>query len=165
MAGRPKKVTEARLKAVLKKHDGMKGLTARALGMSRQAVHERIQNNPGLQQFLADMNVQIVDTAEHQAFKKVRKGDGTMIRYILDTKARDRGYGKQLEGPPPPPPDADRRATVINILIQNLNQKASRVAVQVQDRPGVLNGHATGPANGTGLVLSAKPNGKGNGHG
>lgn len=158
MAGRPKKVSEARLKAVLKKHDGMKGLTARALGISRQAVHERIQKNPGLQQFLADMNVQIVDTAQSQAYKKVRKGDGTMIRYVLDSLGRDRGFGKQLEGPPPPPPDAGRRQTIINVLVQNLNAKAQKVSVQVDDAP---RGALSSPANG--MLLNGKS--KVNGHG
>lgn len=58
---------------------------------------------------------------------------------------------------PPPPANPERRATIINVLVRNLDAKAQAVHVEVQEGDGrpplaALNGHA-------------KPNGKGNGHG
>jgi hypothetical protein len=71
--GHPKKVTDARLKAVLKQHDGLQALTARTLGVSRQNVQQRIQRSPELQQFLADISAKMDDTCEDGIFKKLKR--------------------------------------------------------------------------------------------
>jgi hypothetical protein len=54
--GHPIKFTDARLKAALAKHDGMPSLTGKALGISRQAVQQRVERNPELQQFIRDIS-------------------------------------------------------------------------------------------------------------
>lgn len=119
----------------------MVSLAARDLGISRQALHHRINTQPDLQNFIIDIGVQILDTAESQMAKKVRKGDGTTIRWLLDRKGRDRGYGPQAGDLPPPPPDPaahDRRLTTVRVLIGSLDAKASQrhaVAVQVEEGP------------------------------
>ena len=159
--GLPQKVSEARLRATLKKHDGMQALTAKALGITRQTVHDRIQRNPALQQFIADLSVQIVDTAESQTAKKVRKGYWPAVRYVLDNKGQDRGYGARPGDIAPPPPDNSKRALIVNVLVQNLNEKAQRVHVQLEEgHQGALSAPAAKVLNG-----HAKPNGKTNGHG
>ena len=159
--GKPKKVSDTRVKAALKKRDGMIGLAAKDLGLARQSLHERVNNSIELQQFLIDLDTQIVDEAQHQAYKKVRKGDGPMIRYVLDAKGRARGFGKAPEGPPPPPPDNGKRGMVINMLVQNLNLRAGRAAAKPSGGQAV-NGHAK-PGNGSAALLVAAR--KANGHG
>lgn len=157
MTSLAKKVTDARLRATLRKHDGMQALTAKALGVSRQAVQQRISGSPELQQFIEDLNAQMDDTCEGNIFKKIKAKDGTTLRWFAERRLRDRGYGPKPEDFPPPPPDNSKRALIVNVLVQNLNEKAQRVHVQLEDdsrgalssAPAkVLNGHA-------------KPNGKG----
>ena len=159
--GAPLKVTDARLRATLRKHDGMQSLTAKALGVTRQCVHDRIQNSPGLQQFIADLNAQIEDTCEGNIFKKIKAKDGTTLRWFAERRLRDRGYGPKPEDIPPPPPDNSKRALIVNVLVQNLNEKAQRVHVQLEEgHQGALSAPAAKTLNG-----HAKPNGKANGHG
>lgn len=66
-----------------------------------------------------------------------------------------------LDAPAPPPPaDNSKRATIINILVQNLNEKARRVHAEVVEQPPA----ALQPQPRAIDHLARKPNGKGNGH-
>ena len=164
-ARKAQKATDARVMAALRKWDGMVSLAARDLGMSRQGLHQRIAAQPELQQFIADLNVQILDTAESQVAKKVRRGDGTTIRWLLDRKGRDRGYGPQAgDLPPPPDPQAnERRLTTIRVLVSQMDAKAQQrhaVAVEVQDGPSMpqaSSGALRQLQASRGQVLSEKP--------
>lgn len=136
------KVSDARLKAALAKHDGMMALAAKSLKITRQSVQERVSRNPDIQAFIRDIGIAILDTAESQVAKKVRKGDGTTVRWLLDRKGRDRGYGPQPgDLPPPPDPNAhERRQMLVRVLVQNLEGKAAAVHVQVEEGKAPLGG-------------------------
>lgn len=44
-------------------------------------------------QALADENETVLDFTESKAIERIKDGDGAMIRFILATKGRERGYG------------------------------------------------------------------------
>jgi hypothetical protein len=43
-------------------------------------------------QALADENESILDFTEGKAIERIKEGDGTMIRFMLATKGKKRGY-------------------------------------------------------------------------
>ena len=45
-------------------------------------------------QALADENETVLDFTESKAIERIKDGDGAMIRFILATKGRKRGYGE-----------------------------------------------------------------------
>lgn len=48
-------------------------------------------------QALADENETVLDFTESKAIERIKDGDGAMIRFILATKGRKRGYGDKVE--------------------------------------------------------------------
>ena len=46
-------------------------------------------------QALADENETVLDFTESKAIERIKDGDGAMIRFILATKGRKRGYGEE----------------------------------------------------------------------
>jgi hypothetical protein len=55
-------------------------------------VDETIKLFPECMQALADENETILDFTESKAIERVKDGDGAMIRFILATKGKKRGY-------------------------------------------------------------------------
>jgi hypothetical protein len=55
-------------------------------------VDDTIKLYPECMQALADENETILDFTESKAIERVKDGDGTMIRFILATKGKKRGY-------------------------------------------------------------------------
>lgn len=152
----PKNITEAMLKAALKRHNGSQAAAAAQLGIARSSIHQRIQSNPTLKQFLLDNAEAIVDMAESVVVHHLKKKDSQMARYVLDRKGRDRGYTQEPPPAiPPPPPNDDRRQLVVNVLIQSLAEREKAIhAVQVKQgigqegrptlKPGALSGAVGG---------------------
>lgn len=151
----PRGITDAQLMAALKRHNGLYSFAAKALGVSREAIRQRVESNPAVKTFLADLAESTIDLAENVVVKQIKDDSGPMTRWFLERKGRDRGYGTHIDGPVPPPQiNTERRATIINVLVRNLDAKAQAVHVEVQE------GDGRPP-----LAQIAKPNGKGNGCG
>jgi hypothetical protein len=55
-------------------------------------VDETIKLYPECMQALADENETILDFTESKAIERINDGDGTMIRFMLATKGKKRGY-------------------------------------------------------------------------
>lgn len=94
MAGR--QVSDAQLADALRKHAGIKARAAKAVGLDRSSVQERVERSPLLQQAIKDGEEKLLDIAESQLTKSVSRGDKDMVRYYLDRKGRKRGYGANV---------------------------------------------------------------------
>jgi len=89
--------TITQIEAALRQADGQPSRAARVLGMSRQAIHERIRNSIYLQQVTHEIQEETLDNAESALVQAIRAGDGPMIRWYLDRKGKHRGYGTKTE--------------------------------------------------------------------
>lgn len=83
--------------AVLKKKGGNIAETARALKVTRQAVHKRVSEDEGLKAIVTDAREALVDVAESQALRQIKKGNTAMIIFVLKTQGKDRGYIERSE--------------------------------------------------------------------
>jgi hypothetical protein len=88
----------AQIEAALRKADGRPAAAARLLGMTRQAMHDRIARTPHLAQLVSDIEQTLLDEAEGVIRRAVRAGDRATIRWYLDRRGQKRGYGKGGRG-------------------------------------------------------------------
>jgi len=70
---------------------------AEKLGCSREHLHRRIRGNPALQEALDAARQRLIDLAEGELVKKVKRGNLTAIIFLLKTLGRDRGYSERVE--------------------------------------------------------------------
>ena len=89
-------ISEAKIIAALRKWGGMSALAAKELGISRQAVHQRVKNSATIRAAVAEMEEETLDIGEGHLIKLVRNGDKEMIKYYLDRKGRQRGYSNSV---------------------------------------------------------------------
>lgn len=87
--------TIGQLTKALIEADGQSGLAAKALGISVQAVNERIRKSEALRQALADLDAELIELARSGLAQAVRAGDRTMIKFVLER--RDRVYSAKVE--------------------------------------------------------------------
>jgi len=76
---------------------GIKNQIARKLNCDRGTVDNYISRHPTVARAYEAERAKIVDAAEAQGIKKVNDGDGQMIRFILATLGKDRGYVQRQE--------------------------------------------------------------------
>ena len=106
----------AQIEAALRKADGRPAAAARILGISRQAMHERISRTPHLSGVIADIEQVLLDTAEGALLKAVQAGHLPTIRWYLDRRGRSRGYGKAGGAATSmPEPDADMERLITHL--------------------------------------------------
>lgn len=82
---------------VLKKKAGNMAETARALNVTRQAIHKRVSEDEALQAIVADAREAMVDVAESQALQQIKQGNTAMIIFTLKTLGKNRGYIERSE--------------------------------------------------------------------
>ena len=85
-------ITEA-----LEKNDGLITQTAKALGISRQALSKRIHKNKNLELFLESVRESTLDIAESELFKSIRSGKAWAICFYLKCHGKKRGYIEKQE--------------------------------------------------------------------
>lgn len=90
-------VSNAQIKAAMKTHAGVLSMVADSLGVTRQAIWQRVQRSPELQAFKADVEERLLDLAEAGVAKKLISGDGTTQRWFLELKGKGRGYVRRQE--------------------------------------------------------------------
>lgn len=81
----------------LLKYDGHIAETARQLGRSRRVIETYIQRDPNLSELLEDIHETFLDDAEFKARSLARAGDGGVLKYMLSTLGKKRGYVTRTE--------------------------------------------------------------------
>ena len=92
---------------------GIISTIAARLHCNWHTVDETIKLFPECIQALADENEAVIDFTESKAIGRIKDGDGAMIRFILATKGRKRGYG---EAAPQELDDAEDNELTIEIV-------------------------------------------------
>lgn len=82
---------------VFLKHDCNKADTAKALGMSRPTLTKRMNDYPDLKEMMESAQESLIDTAESQLMKLIKLGHFPSIKFFLERKGRNRGYGQFVE--------------------------------------------------------------------
>lgn len=98
--GRPPKLTDAdteRVKQALDDAKGVVQVAAAALLVHRSTLHGFIRDREDVQKWLHEVREASIDRAEGKMWEAIEKGDGQMVRFYLETQARDRGYGRRSE--------------------------------------------------------------------
>jgi hypothetical protein len=101
----PKGITKKMVLLALEANGGMITQSARALGIARQSLAERIAKHQiDLAPYQEDRLEQLKDGVEggfHKLLADFSRAPGQetweQARYFLDNKARDRGYGQRME--------------------------------------------------------------------
>ena len=71
---------------------GIISTVAARLHCDWHTVDNAIKMYPSCIQALADENESVLDFTEGKAIERIKDGDGTMIRFMLATKGKKRGY-------------------------------------------------------------------------
>jgi hypothetical protein len=82
---------------VYKKNLGIISVACEKCNISRQTYYDWMKNDPDFKQAIADADESTIDWAEGKLFKAVDDGNVKATTYLLDAKARQRGYGAKLE--------------------------------------------------------------------
>jgi hypothetical protein len=90
--GRKRILKKNELLEAIKGSYGIISTIAARLHCNWHTVDETIRLYPECMQALADENETILDITESKAIERIKDGDGTMIRFMLATKGRKRGY-------------------------------------------------------------------------
>jgi hypothetical protein len=136
------KLTNIGVEKALLKMQGNVSAAARARGVTRAAIHYRINKNPALQQIVFDCRETIADDAETMLAAQVLAGDGAQIRYALSTIGRNRGYGQkstmELVGANGQPIDVKHRADKeVLATLKALEDAIHAGAMQLCDELGI----------------------------
>lgn len=89
--------TDAEILEALKKAQGFYTLAAKALGINRRTIAERVAKSAKLKKALNDEMETRLDLAENRLVAAVNNGERWAIKFLLECKGRDRGYCKRLE--------------------------------------------------------------------
>jgi len=76
---------------------GIKSAAARRLGCHWTTVDRYIKRYPTVARAYEEERQSIVDLAEVKLVERLKDGDGTMIRFVLATLGKDRGYVERRE--------------------------------------------------------------------
>lgn len=95
--GGRKGITEKQVAEALRKTAGLISYAADAIGISRQAVHDRINHSPHLQALLKEIRESVKDIAEGNILKSIKGGDTKDSRWYLEQTGEDRGYGNKTK--------------------------------------------------------------------
>lgn len=88
-----KGITEAQIKLALEANAGVISLAAKTLKCTSQNLRQRINNSAELLAFSQQLDEDVLDLAEAVIKKALTKGDANTARWLLDRRAKKRGYG------------------------------------------------------------------------
>lgn len=91
--GAKKEITLEQVITALRETNGNISLTGRKLGVTRQAIQYYVDNYVTAAAALKEASAYISDIAEGHLVNAVIKGNLEQVKYWLENKARDRGYG------------------------------------------------------------------------
>lgn len=71
--------------------------TARALKVNRRSVYNWINSSKNYKEAFEDHSESLIDFAESQLMKSIKKGSDTATIFFLKTKGKSRGYIEKME--------------------------------------------------------------------
>lgn len=95
--GRPRTVSDGKIAEAIERYHGIVKSVAAACGLSRQGLWKRLDANPELKAAVKEAREGLVDLAEGQLLKAVKRGDAWAVRLVLITIGRGRGYTRGLD--------------------------------------------------------------------
>lgn len=91
--GRARKLDVQSIKTALESVGGLKTAAAMKLGVARSTLYKYFDEHPELHAFCNEIEDNTKDMAEGQVLKAIKSGDMGTVRWYLDRKAKERGYG------------------------------------------------------------------------
>lgn len=132
--GAKKDLTAEKVIAALKAAHGNISLAGRQLGVERQAVQYYIQNFPTVKAAHDEAAAYVSDIAEGHLVKAVMSGQMEHVKYWLENKARDRGYGR---APAANPLDGITPEQLLNMTDEEIDSfiaKLTRLSTRLSTR-------------------------------
>lgn len=90
-------LTTEQIANALEKKAGNVTEAAKALKVTRQGLHKRIAADEELQELVVHLRESLLDVAESQLLKQVKKGNIAAIIFTLKTQGKSRGYVERQE--------------------------------------------------------------------
>jgi len=90
-------LTVEQVEHALKQTAGNVSSAARALGVSRTTLYNKINASTTLQQALTEYREELVDIAESALRREVLNGNITAIIFTLKTQGKERGYVERTQ--------------------------------------------------------------------
>lgn len=90
--GRKKKIRKDDLLEAIKDSYGIISRIASRLHVDWHTADDAIREHPEASRLLNDERESILDFTESKAIERIKDGDGAMIRFMLATKGKKRGY-------------------------------------------------------------------------
>lgn len=91
------RLTVHEIQKALEASRGLVAAAAKKLGCTRQALYRRIQNSVKLQELIEQAREEVLDEAEDQLQRAVRRGEHWAVTFLLKTLGRSRGYVERQE--------------------------------------------------------------------
>ena len=76
---------------------GILSAVAQRVGCVRQTVARYMQRYPSVREAIEQEREMMIDAVEAVAYRQAREGDGPMIRFLLATVGKTRGYTERHE--------------------------------------------------------------------
>lgn len=90
-------ISDAQLRAALKKNAGVYVLAANELGVTRQNVSQRVARSAALRAYVEQIEEEVGDAAEAVIKDAIIQKDRRMARWYAQTKLKHRGYTTRTE--------------------------------------------------------------------
>lgn len=95
--GNKKKILIEDVEPLIEAKSGNIAAMARALGVSRGTIWNRINESTNLVKALADARETMIDNVESTLYAQARNGNTTAMIFFLKTQGRGRGYQERME--------------------------------------------------------------------
>lgn len=89
--------TTAQLADALRKNRGMVYVAAAALGCDADTIKKRMAKSPALRAVKEEEEGKLLDIGESKLAEGVEAGDVGLIKFLLSTKGKSRGYVERKE--------------------------------------------------------------------
>lgn len=90
---RRKRISVKQCEAALRSTGGIMVAAAEALGVGRMVVQRLVAKHHKLRVVIAEATDETNDIAEGQLMLAIKRGEGWAVKYWLDNRAQDRGFG------------------------------------------------------------------------
>ena len=104
------------IEVALRNHKGSVAEAAKELGVLRQALKRKIDNNPYLLNVQKDIKETLVDNTEQKLYELIDEKNVTAVTFHLRTMGKDRGYTEKNTTEIDVPGGIKNAATLINAM-------------------------------------------------